>query len=245
MTGEFDASAYGRHMADIYDSTVERLPVDATVARLCDLAEGGPVLEFGIGTGRLALPLAARGLRVAGIDGSPDMVRILRRKPGGDAIPVILGDFSEVRAGDGFALVILAYNTIYALPDQEAQVRCFANAAAQLRPGGRFVVEAWVPDLAAFSGGTALRLLTLAEEEVTVEAARLSPARQLLTTTRVRLTPSGMRLLPVNHRYAWPAELDLMARLAGMTREHRWADWRGTPFGDDSTAHVTVYRLPA
>ncbi|MCK2215719.1 class I SAM-dependent methyltransferase [Actinomadura sp. ATCC 31491] len=241
---EFDASSYGRHIADIYDETVRGLPTDTAVACLARLAEGGPVLEFGIGTGRLALPLAERGLAVAGVDGSPDMVAALRAKPGGDRVPVTVGDFAEVRAGEAFALVVLAFNTVFALPSQDAQVRCFANAAAHLRPGGRFVVEAWVPDPGAFRDRAALRLLALSEDVVTAEAALLAPAEQMMYTTKIRLTGEGPRLLPANHRYAWPAELDLMGRLAGLEREHRWADWAGTPFTDDSRAHVSVYRLP-
>ena len=241
--GEFDAAAYGRTIADIYDDLVERLPTGPAVERVFLLAQGGPVLEFGIGTGRLALPLAARGLTVAGVDGSADMLAVLRDKPGGDRIPVTVGDFSEVRVEGRFALVLLVFNTVFALPSQDAQVRCFRNAAAHLRPGGRFVVEAWVPDPGAFRDRTALRLLSLGEDEVVVEAARLSPAGQFMHTTRLRMTPDGLRLLPANHRYAWPCELDLMARLAGMEREHRWADWSGAPFTDDSRAHVSVYRL--
>ncbi|NUR83457.1 MAG: class I SAM-dependent methyltransferase [Nonomuraea sp.] len=238
----YDASAYGRGIADIYDATVTGLPTEAAVERLHDLAGGGPVLEFGIGTGRLALPLAARGLSVAGIDASPEMTEELRAKPGGEGVPVTVGDFSTVRVEGAYALVVLAINTIFALPSQEAQVNCFRNAAAHLRDGGRFVVEAWVPDPGAFRHGSALRLLTLAEDVVVVEAARLAPATQHMRTTRVRLTAEGVRLLPANHRYAWPSEMDLMARLAGMALEHRWADWLGTPFTDESAAHVSVYR---
>ncbi|MEU7914767.1 class I SAM-dependent DNA methyltransferase [Microbispora bryophytorum] len=240
--GEFDASAYGQTIADVYDEMVEHLPTGPAVERVFRLAGGGPVLEFGIGTGRLALPLAARGLAVVGVDGSPDMVAVLRDKPGGDRIPVTVGDFSEVRVEGRFALVLLAFNTVFALPSQEAQVRCFHNAAAHLRPGGRFVIEAWVPDPASFRDRTSLRLLSVGEDEVVVEAARLCPAEQFMHTTKLRMTANGLRLLPANHRYAWPCELDLMARLAGMAREHRWADWSGAAFTDDSRAHVSVYR---
>jgi SAM-dependent methyltransferase len=241
----FDPSAYGSHIADIYDDTVRHLSTDEPVDRITELAAGGPVLEFGIGTGRLALPLAARGLTVAGIDGSPEMVAALRAKPGGEGLDVAVGDFSAFRVPGEFALVLLAVNTIFALPDQAAQVRCFRNAAAHLRPGGRFVVEAWIPDLGAFRHGTALRPLEVGEDVVVVETATLHPAEQRMTTTKLRFTDGGVRLLPANHRYAWPAELDLMAELAGLAREARWADWAGTPFGDESRHHVTVYRRPA
>ncbi|GAB3213734.1 class I SAM-dependent DNA methyltransferase [Marinactinospora thermotolerans] len=244
MEPDFDPSDYGSRIADIYDATVKGLPTEAAVACLAKLSEGGPVLEFGVGTGRLALPLVQRGIPVAGIEGSPDMAAQLRAKPGGRDIPVHMGDFSQTRVEGEFALVLLALNTVFALPSQEAQVRCFANAAAHLREGGRFVVEAWTPDSAAFRDGKAVRLLSVAEDEVVLEAAQIFPADQYMRTTKVRVTSRGVRLLPANHRYAWPAELDLMARLAGLELEHRWSDWHGTPFADTSREHVTVYRRP-
>ncbi|MEU4643793.1 class I SAM-dependent methyltransferase [Micromonospora sp. NPDC023814] len=241
----FDASEYGRHVAEVYDETYAHLAPDAAVERLAALADGGPVCEFGVGTGRLALPLVARGLTVAGIEGSPEMVAGLRAKPGGDAVEMAVGDFAQTRVPGEFALVVLAFNTIFALPDQAAQVACFRNAAAHLRPGGRFVVEAWVPDPGAFRAGGALRPVRVAEDAVLLEAALLHPAEQRMITTKVRFSNAGVRLLPANHRYAWPAELDLMAELAGMRREHRWQDWTGRPFTDDSRDHVSVYRRPA
>ncbi|WP_416902843.1 class I SAM-dependent DNA methyltransferase [Micromonospora echinospora] len=242
MPLSFDASEYGRHVADVYDETYAHLTADDAVDRLVTLAEDGPVCEFGVGTGRLALPLVRRGLSVAGVEGSPAMVAGLRAKPDGDRIEVAVGDFSAVRVPGEFALVLLAFNTIFALPDQAAQVACFRNAAAHLRPGGRFVVETWVPDPGAFRAGAALRPVRVAEDEVLLEAAVLHPAEQRMTTTKLRVTNSGIRLLPANHRYAWPAELDLMAELAGMRREHRWADWAARPFTDESRQHVSVYR---
>ncbi|MFC4061223.1 class I SAM-dependent DNA methyltransferase [Planomonospora corallina] len=246
MTG-FDASAYGRRSADVYDAVtgdvVGGSSTELAVDRLHELAEGGRVLEFGIGTGRLALPLAARGLAVAGIDASAEMLGVLRAKPGGDRIPMTVGDFSTTRMDGEFSLVVLAYNTVFALPSQDAQLACFRNAAAHLRPGGRFVVEAWVPDLGAFRDRSALRLLSLSEDRVVIETARLLPAEQMMHTTKIVLTSGEVRLLPANHRYAWPAELDLMARMAGMEREHRWSDWTGAAFTDGSTAHISVYHL--
>jgi SAM-dependent methyltransferase len=240
---QFDPSAYGRRLADVYDDSTGHLPVEPVVEQLAKLAGDGPVCEFGIGTGRLALPLRERGLTVAGVEGSPEMAAALRAKPGGRDVQVAVGNFAETRVPGEFSLVVLAVNTVFALPDQDAQVRCFANAAAHLRPGGRFVVEAWVPDPGAFRAASALRPVHVGEDEVVVEAAQLHPAEQRMTTTKIRFTDAGVRLLPANHRYAWPAELDLMARLAGMRLEERWADWDRTPFGDDSRAHVSVYRL--
>lgn len=239
----FDAAEYGRHTAADYDQLYAELDPTAAVETLADLAEGGPVLELGIGTGRLALPLAARGLVVHGIEGSPDMAERLAEKDGGSDIPVVVGNFADAVAGRDFSLVVLALNTIYALPSQDAQVDCFRNAARHLQVGGRFVVEAWVPDLGAFRNGTAVRPVQLHDGHVELEVAEIHPATQTMRTNKVHLGGSaGMRVVPANHRYAWPAELDLMARLAGMTLEHRWEDWRRAPFTDASRSHVSVWR---
>lgn len=240
--GGFDPAAYGRRIAADYDATTGAEPAEDAVATLRDLAGGGAVLELGIGTGRLALPLAEAGLEVHGIEGSPEMVGQLRRKPGGEGIPVVVGDFTTARMERTFDLVVLAYNTIFALPSQEAQVACFGNAARHLRPGGAFVVEAWVPDVGAFRAGRAVRPVTLAEGRVVLEVAEIHPAEQTMRTNKVFLDAGGVRVFPANHRYAWPAELDLMARLAGLSLAQRWEDWTRRPYGDHSRAHVSVYR---
>ena len=242
---DFDPAAYGASgIADVYDDLYqEAWDTESAVARLAELADGGPVLELGIGTGRLALPLAAGGLEVHGVDASPAMVDALRTKPGGDAIPVSVGDFSTVDAGTGFTLVVLAVNTIFALPDQRAQVACFANAARHLRPGGAFVVEAWVPDLQPFHRNRLVRQRIMRDDVISIETVELDPVRQMMRTTQAVLTNGSVRLYPANHRYAWPAELDLMGELGGFDRESRWEDWTGTPFDADSVGHVTVYRL--
>ena len=242
---EPDPTAYGRRAADVYDELYETtLPTGPAVRALAGLAAGGPVLELGIGTGRLALPLAAQGLEVHGVDASAEMLEQLRAKPGGAALPAVQGDFTSVRLPTRFSLVVLAFNTIVAVPDQEAQIEVFRTAAEHLLPGGAFVVETWVPDLGAFRRGQSVRLLSVSEQQVLVEAAELHSADQTMRTTKVLLTDAGVRLLPANHRYAWPAELDLMARLAGLRPESRWADWEGAPFTDGSPAHVSVYRRP-
>jgi SAM-dependent methyltransferase len=240
----FDPAAYGRHIAAAYDAVHDDLPTDAAVGRLAALAAGGAVLELGIGTGRLALPLLERGLDVAGIEASPDMVDRLHAKPRGREIPVAVGDFARTRLDRRFALVVLAFNTIFALPDQDAQVACFAGAAAHLEPGGAFVVETWVPDVGAFRRDAALRVLAVGQQRVLLEAAEIHPADQTMTTTKVALSNAGVQLIPANHRYAWPAELDLMARIAGLRREHRWENWTGASFTDTSATHISVYRAP-
>jgi SAM-dependent methyltransferase len=238
---EFDPAEYGRFVAADYDDLYADLDSSAAVENLAQLAAGGPILEFGIGTGRLALPLIERGVDVHGIDGSPEMINVLRRKRGGEGIPVTIGDFSKVTAGADFALVILAVNTVYGLPSQDAQVECFRNAARHLRVGGRFVVEAWVPDIGRFRNGTAVRPVQISSEHVEMEFARIHPANQTMVTTKLHVTKGQVRLVPANHRYAWPCEMDLMARLAGMRLAHRWENWEHEQFRDTSMNHISVW----
>ncbi len=242
---DFDPSTYGASgIAEEYDDLYAgHWETDAAVDRLAELAGGGKVLELGIGTGRLALPLLERGLEVHGVDGSPEMVAKLRAKPGGDRIPVVVGDFAASDAGRDFPLVVLAANTIFALPDQQAQVGCFRNAARHLAPSGRFVIEAWVPDVGAFRHNRMVRPRIMRSGTMSIESAELDPVEQTMRTTQAVFSDGSVRLYPANHRYAWPAELDLMAQLAGLHREERWADWTGSPFIADSQVHVTVYRL--
>ena len=243
-----DPTAYGASIAEEYDQLYEGvLDTDAAVACLAELAEGGAVLELGIGTGRLALPLAARGLHVHGVEASPVMVERLRAKPGGADIPVTVGDFTDVseEAVTGpFSLVVLAFNTIYALPTEEAQAACFATAARHLGPGGRFVVDAWVPDPGSFVDGGAVSLRYVTADRLSLDTARIDPGPQRMETVQIVLTDGQVRLFPANHRYAGPAELDLMARAAGLRREHRWAGWNREPFDVGSRTHVSVWRKP-
>ena len=239
----FDPAVYGASgIADEYDDLYqEEWDTVGAVERIAALAEGGSVLELGIGTGRLAVPLLERGLEVHGVDASPEMVAKLEEKVG-DRIPVSIGDFATVDAGGGFSLVVLAVNTIFALPDQEAQVACFANAARHLAPGGAFVVEAWIPDVGAFRHNRLVRPRIQQDTRISIETVLLDPVDQMMRTTQAVFSDGSVRLYPATHRYAWPAELDLMARLAGMRREERWEDWAGTPFSGESRNHVTVYR---
>jgi SAM-dependent methyltransferase len=239
----FDPADYGRHIAGSYDRTTGARPWADEVALISELAgPGGSVLEFGIGTGRLALPLIERGHPVAGVEGSAEMVEQLRAKPGGADLEVEVGNFAEIGPGGTFAVVVLAWNTIYALPSQQAQIDCFANAAAHLDPGGLFLIDTWVPDPGAFRHGRAVRLVDQSEGGVVLETAQIFPATQLMTTNKVYLASGSVEVFPANHRYAWPAELDLMARLAGMQLAFRWADARRTPYTDTSTTHVSAWR---
>lgn len=242
---QHDPTAYGAAIADEYDKIYDdAFDTEGAVATLAELANDGPILELGIGTGRLAIPLAQRGFAIHGVDSSPQMVERLHAKAGGAKIAVTVGDFAEVSVPGAFTLVVLAINTIFAVPTQDAQVAVFANAARHLVPGGRFVVEAWIPDLARFHRGRSLWPRFVAHDAVSIEAATVDPIRQTMETTQVRFTADGVRLYPANHRYAWPAELDLMARCNGMKLAHRWEDWQRTPCTSESWTHVSVYDLP-
>ena len=235
---------YNQRCADVYDQWFGYFD-EAAVDVLAELAGGGRVLELGIGTGMVALPLAARGAEVHGIDASPEMLAALRAKPGGDSLPVTLGDFADVDVEGEFSLVYVVYNTLFALQTQEEQVRCFRNVAARLAPGGAFVVEAFVPDLAQLSAGRGVRLLHMTDERVGIRIYEHDPVGQKLRSRHVVFTDGGTRVFPVEVRYAWPSELDLMARLAGLRLRARWGDWQRGRFDAKSEKHVSVYERPA
>ena len=239
----YDASAFGDQIADVYDDwhgyMEERTP--GTVDLLAELAGNGPALELGIGTGRVALPLAARGVEVRGIDSSPAMIAKLRAKPGGKRIPVTIGDFTEVGADGRFRLVYLVFNTLFALPSQQLQLRCLRNVAARLTDDGVFVVEVFVPDVTRYARGEYTGVRRLEPDWVMLNVSRHDPVSQTVDTQLVVLGAGGVRLQPIRLRYAWPAELDLMAQLAGLRLLHRWGGWRREPFTAASTAHVSVY----
>lgn len=243
---EHDASAYGEQVGADYDVLYARLPeTDAAIERLAELAGGGAVLEFGIGTGRLALGLLERGLTVAGIEGSEAMVRQLRAKPGGDRFAVAIGDFSRTRVDGQFAVVVLALNTVFALADAGAQLDCFANAAEHLQPGGVFVVEAFVLRPEQLTGGWSMRPRLVEPDHVELELSRYAPTESRVDRTLVHIRPAGNRIVQVVDVYASPGELDLMARVAGLSLRSRWEDWLGTGFSAASPRHVSVYEKPA
>jgi len=238
----YGPSTYGDVWAAVYDDEFHA-PGDAesVAAFLASFARGGPALELGIGTGRVALPLAARGVEVKGVDASRAMVDQMRQKPGGDAIDVAFGDFADVPIDGDFALVYVVFNTLFALLTQEDQVRCFKNVAAHLRPSGRFVIEAFVPDVARYARGQYVQTRRVDVDGVILDVARLDAATQVVTSQVVALRRDGVRLLPVKLRFAWPSELDLMAQLAGLELRERWSGWRQEPFTGRSTGHVSVY----
>jgi SAM-dependent methyltransferase len=239
----YEASTYGDRIAPIYDEMIEgKFDTDGAVSFLAELAGTGPVLELGVGTGRVAIPLAERGLEVHGIDTSEAMVERLRAKPGGDRIAVTVKDFAGVDVEGSFSVVFVVFNTIFALLTQDEQVRCFRGVADHLTPDGVFVIEAFVPDLARF-GRYQQRVDAgdLSIDEVRLEVARHDPMNQRIDGQHVVISEEGIRFYPVRLRYAWPSELDLMARLAGLRLRERWGSWRRDPFADSSERHISVY----
>ena len=243
---DYTAAAYGDRVATIYDRMYpERSDAQAAANALADLARGGSALELGIGTGRIALPLAARGVRVQGIDASAAMVEKLRAKPGGAGIPVAIADFADFRIGAEFDLIYVVFNTFFALQTQRAQVGCFARVAEHLAPGGIFAIEAFVPDVGRFARGQNVHVNHIELDHVTLSFSRHEAAPQLVTTQVVGLDESGIRLYPLRIRYAWPSELDLMAELAGLRLRARWRGWDKAPFNSESSNHVSIYEKPA
>ncbi len=236
--------------AQSYDTPGEGMFADdvlgPAVATLAELAAGGAAVEFAIGTGRVAVPLREAGVPVSGIELSHAMIARLREKADDAAIPVVEGDMTTASAGEGFSLAYLVYNTISNLLTQEEQVECFRNAARHLGPGGCFVIELWVPQLRALAPGHAGTVEVSEPGYLLVDT--IDTLTQRLTSHHVRFGPDladgrAARIGRSPHRYIWPSELDLMAQLAGFTREARWAGWRREQFTGESTSHVTVYRL--
>jgi SAM-dependent methyltransferase len=237
-----DITTYGERMAEIYDQWPS-VPknTDAIVASLIRLAGGGPILELGIGTGRIALPLAQRGLHVHGIDASPAMVAQIRQKPGGEDIPVTIGNFADMAIKGHFRLIFVVFNTFFGLLSQDDQVRCFQGVAQHLTDDGVFVLEAFVPDLSRYDRGQRVEARQVETDQIHLATSVHDPVQQRVMTQQVVLTERGIRLYPVQSRYAWPSELDLMARLAGLQLRHRWAGWDDEPFTAGSESHVSVY----
>jgi SAM-dependent methyltransferase len=236
--GERAASVYDERAADMFEPAV----VQPVVQMLAGLAGDGAALEFGIGTGRIALPLAERGVRVAGIDSSEAMVSRLRAKPAAEDIDVTVGDFATTRVGGAFSVVYLVWNTIFNLVTQDAQVACFENAAAHLRSGGHFVIETGVPDLQSLPVGQTIVPFRADPEGLGFDVYDV--VTQRFSSQHYVFIDGGVQTYPVEFRYAWPAELDLMARIAGMTLAERWAGWEREPFTNVSRSHVSVYEKP-
>ena len=227
-------------MTEANDPMFAAAAVRPVVDFLTDLADGGRVLEFAIGTGRIALPLAVCGVEVHGIELSAEEVAKMRAKPGGTDIPVKIGDMSSVRVDGEFALVYLVFNTIMNLTSQEAQVACFVNAAAHLRAGGKFVIETMVPELRKLPPGERYVLFDAGDTHWGFD--EYDTVNQGLVSHHFERASNGWELSSGPFRYVWPAELDLMAEIAGMALESRWADWDRSAFTSDSRSHVSVWQ---
>ena len=241
-----DASSYGDRIADRYDDEHRFLGnTDAQIEVLAELAApGNRVLELGIGTGRVALPLVERGMAVTGIDASPRMLARLAAKPGSEKINAVLGDMSAVGVAGEFDLIFCVFNTFFGLTTQEAQIACLTRAAARLAPGGKLLIEAFVPSHAMFTSGQAWRTIRVDDNRVVAEASRHDPITQRVDTNLVYLEQDrAVDIVPIRIRYVHVAELDLMARVSGLALHSRWADWRKTTFGSGSGMHVSVYAL--
>jgi SAM-dependent methyltransferase len=237
--GEDVAAGYDEDAADMF----ERAAVDPVVDFLAELAGGGAALELGVGTGRIALPLAQRGVRVHGIDLSAAMVARLRAKPGAEQVGVTIGDFATTTVDGRFSVAYLVFNTIMNLTTQGGQVACFRNVAAHLEPGGCFVVEVGVPELQRLPPGETVRAFEVGPTRLGFD--EYDVATQGLVSHHYAAVDGRLEVVSMPFRYVWPSELDLMARLAGMTLRGRWSGWRREPFTSDSRKHVSVWEKPA
>lgn len=239
----YDDRTYGDAFAEVYDDWYGDVSdVDATVAMVMRLAAGGPVLELGVGTGRLAIPLALGGLEVHGVDTSEAMLLQLRAKPGGDGVRCVTGDMIDDAPRGPFAVVLVAYNTFFNLPTAERQREAMVQIATRLATGGHVVIEAFVPDDPA-PQGSQVSLRSMTADRVVLSVSVDDPAHQRAEGHLIELTEGrGVRLRPWSIRWARPQELDEMAAAAGLTLVERWGDVTGAPFADDSTRHVSVYR---
>jgi SAM-dependent methyltransferase len=240
--------SFGKEHAEAYDDlqrfskTPSRSEQAAAIAFLEDLAGGGPALELAIGTGWIALPLAARGIRVDGIDISPAMVARLRAKPGGEQIAVTIGDFADVPVPGTYRLIFVVANSLFNLLSQDDQVRCFENVASHLTDDGAFLVEAFRPDfLYRLRDHQYVDAEAVEVDEVRLDVARHDPVTQTLDESHVSLSREGVRLNPIVTRYAWPSELDLMARIAGLRLKGRWGGWDRSPLTPMGRTAVSVY----
>ncbi len=233
---------FGEQVAARYDDDAEIFApeaVDPIVDFIAELARGGAALELGIGTGRIALPLSRRGVSVAGIDLSEQMVARLHAKPGAEEIAVTIGDFATTRVDGTFSVAYVVFNTIGNLTTQAAQVACFQNVAAHLEPGGCFLIEVGIPDLQWLPPGETMRVFHASETHWGID--EYDVANQGLTSHHFELLDGRFELISMPFRYVWPSELDLMAQLAGMTLRERWSGWKREPFTSESRKHISVW----
>lgn len=242
MRNYHPAMSFDEGRAPLYDAVSQRGDETETVSFLASHAQGGPALELAIGTGRIALPLAQHGISVDGVDISPAMVAQLRQKPGGDKLNVVIGNFADVPVSGRYKLIYIVFNTLFNLLTQDEQVRCFENVAQHLTEDGLFVVEGGVPaEFYRLRNHQYVDAEGIEVGKVRLDIARFEPVTQVLEETHVVLTEQGIKLNPIVTRYAWPAELDLMARIAGLKLKDRWANWSKSPFVASSNNCISVY----
>lgn len=243
---QYVPSTYGDRIADVYDDIYTPEPdLDEGIVFLANLAGNGLVLELGIGTGRMALPLHQNGIQVHGIDASKRIVEKLREKAGGDRIPVSIGNMVDVEApGDRYHLVYVVANTFYGLTTQHEQVRCFRNVAARLHAGGLFVLQCFVPNLERYQHRQLVRVARIDVDSSRTDYSTVDPVSQVLRMQHVVVSDGQIRTYPVLLRYCWPGELDLMAQLAGLELSERWASWKKAEFNPESSQHISVYKKP-
>jgi len=241
----FDPTTYGERSASEYDRLVTMIPsvadAEEIAGTLAALAGSGPALELAIGTGRVALPLVARGVEVHGIDVSPAMVAKLREKPGGDAIPVTMGDFADVGVEGRYPLIYLVFNTFYALLTEDDQRRCLRNVADHLTDDGVFAVEGFVFDGSLYERDQRVGVTHIDLDEVKLDVARHDPATQRIDAQQILISEAGIKLIPVCLRYVHADQLDAMADGAGLILRERWGGWDRRPFDDSSRSHVSIY----
>jgi SAM-dependent methyltransferase len=243
MSGFGDPAFFGDRYAHEYDERTDLDPTPAVDFLAGLVPGGGRVLELAVGTGRVAVPLAQRGVVVEGIEGSAAMVELMRAKPGGASIPTVIGDMGDVAVTGPFRLAYLVFNTLFNLPSQARQIDCFRNVAKVLEPGGMFVIECFIQDVTEFDRGQRVATRALTEDSVSMEFLLHDPVEQAVTHQRVTFDAQGTKLRPLRLRYCWPSELDLMARLAGLRLRERYNGWDRSPFTAASRQHVSVYEL--
>jgi SAM-dependent methyltransferase len=237
---DYSEETYGERIAGVYDQWYSKFDPSA-ILTLAELAHGGVALELGIGTGRIAIPLLNTGLIVHGIDASESMVARLHAKPGGEKIPVKMGNFAEVSVAGQYSLIYVVFNTFFSLLTQDEQVHCFKNVAKHLASDGVFVIEAFVPDLKRFIGGQEIRLTRIEVNEVQIDVSQIEPDTQVITSQHIVLSEQGTHFYPIKVRYVWPVEMDLMAQLSQLRLKERWSDWDKTLFTAESGKHISVY----
>jgi len=237
---EYDDTTYGNRISEVYDQFYADFEPES-IELLAELAGQGHALELGIGTGRVALPLRKKGVEIYGIDASEAMVSKLRTKELGNEIDVLIGSFSRFELDRSFSLIYVIFNTFFALLAQEEQVQCFQTVAGHLAAGGVFLLETFVPDVNRFVDNQTFRTIHVDDDLVRLEATQHDPVSQQVISQHVLLSEDGSRMYPIKIRYAWPSELDLMAKIAGLSLQHRWSSWTKAEFTAESKKHISVY----